>query len=134
MAAAKTKAPAKPKKNVQAGVISEWGPFDSNTYVTTQYGDYSVQAGQVLSFTFVEKLNKQTLEMETVAVPNRRRATDQEVADAGVDLSKMQPSQAFWDAKNKKEAPQLLEITVNGGVEGQTFPGVVKQAPVKEDH
>jgi len=132
-AKAPTKAKA-PKKNVQAGVISEWGPFDKNTYVTTPHGDYGVQAGQVLSFEFVQKLNKSTLEMETVPVAHRRRATEEEVEAAGVDLSKMQPSQAFWDAKNKKDSPQLLEITVNGGAEGQTFPGVVKQAPVKEDH
>lgn len=128
--AAKTKV----KKNVQAGVIQEWGPFEDNTYVTTQHGDYGVPAGQVLSFDYVEKLNKSTLEMETRPIPVRRAATVDEIEASGVDLSKMLPSQAFHDAKDRKNKPQMLEITVNGGVDGETFPGVIKAAPVAEDH
>ncbi len=128
MAAAKTKAP---KKNIQAGVISEWGPFDKNTYVTTEHGDYGLEAGKVLSFDYVQKLNKSTLEMETVPVAQRRRATEDEIEAAGVDLSKMQPGPAFHAAKASANKSQVMEITING--EG-TFPGVVKKAPVKEDH
>ena len=124
----------KAKSNITAGVISEWGPFDQNTYVTTQHGDYGLAAGLVLSFDYVEKLNKNTLEMETVPVAQRRPATEDEKDAAGVDLSHMEPSQAFYDAKDRKNAPQLLEITVNGGVDGETFPGVMKRKPVKEDH
>ena len=127
-------AKTKEKKNVQAGVIQEWGPFEDNTYVTTQHGDYGVPAGQVLFFEFVEKLNKGTLEMETVPVPKRRAATAVEIEAADVDLSKMLPSQAFYDARDRKNKPQLMEITVNGGVDGETFPGVLKSAPVAEDH
>ena len=131
--ATKTKT-KKEQGNIQAGVISQWGPFDQNTYVTTQHGDYGLSAGLILSFDYVEKLNKSTLEMETVPVAQRRRATEEEIEAAGVDLSHMQPSKAFHDALDRKNAPQMLEITVNGGVDGETFPGVMKQKPVKEDH
>ena len=139
MATAKTKTKAvtqedAPMKRIQSGVISEWGPFAVNTYVTTPHGDYGLMPGHVLTFDMVEKLNKNTLEMETVAVPNRRRATQAEIDASGIDLSAMQPGPAFFAARDKKNAPQLLEITVNGGVDGETFPGIIKQAPVQEDH
>ncbi len=117
-----------------AGVIDRWGPFEENTYVTNQYGEYTVQAGHILSFEMVQKLNKQTLEMETVPVPRRRKASAEELALYGVTLEKQKPNKQLMDQAARKGAPQLMEITINGGKDGETFPGVLKQAPVAEDH
>jgi hypothetical protein len=120
--------------NRQAGVITLWGPFANNTYVTTPHGEYSLQPGWVLGFDFVQRMNKKSLEVETVPVAQRRKATAKEIEAAGVDLSAMQPSKAFFDARDRADTPQSLQITVNGGLEGETFPGVLKRAPVKENH
>ena len=117
-----------------AGVIDRWGPFEENTYVTNQYGEYSVKAGHILTFDMVDRLNKQTLEMEKVAKPVRRKATAEELELYGVTLEKQKPNKQLMDQVARKQAPQLMEITINGGAEGETFPGVLKQAPVPEDH
>jgi len=115
--------------NVSSGVISQWGPFDQNVYVTTPHGDYGLPAGQVLWFEWIDKVDRDSLEIVKVPVPKRRRATDEEIEISGVDLSHMQPGRAFYDIKEGREAPQQMEITING--EG-TFPGVIKNAPVAE--
>lgn len=117
-----------------AGVIDRWGPFEEHTYVSNQYGEYTVQAGHILTFDMVEKLNKHTLEMETVPVPVRRKATAEEMELYGVTLEKQKPNQQLMDQAERKDAPQLMEITINGGKDGETFPGVLKRAPVAEDH
>ncbi len=115
-----------------AGVIDRWGPFEENTYVTNQYGEFTVQGGHILTFDFVQKLNKGTLEMETVPVPRRRKATAEELAQYGVTLEKQKPNAQLMEQAARKVAPQLMEITINDGK--GTFPGVLKQAPVAEDH
>ena len=117
-----------------AGVIDRWGPFEENTYVTNQYGEYTVQAGHILTFEMVEKLNKNTLEMELVPKPIRRKATAEELELYGVTLEKQKPNKQLMEQSKRKDAPQLMEITINGGQDGETFPGVLKQAPVAEDH
>ena len=117
-----------------AGTIDRWGPFEENTYVTNQFGEYTVQAGHILTFEMVDKLNKNTLEMEKVPKPIRRKATAEELELYGVTLEKQKPNQQLMDQAARKQAPQLMEITINGGPDGETFPGVLKQAPVVEDH
>ena len=115
-----------------AGVIDRWGPFEEYTYVTNQYGDYGLQAGLVLTFEMKERLNRDTFEMETVPVPIRRAATADELAQYGVTLEKQKPNMQLMEQAAQKAAPQLMEITINDGK--GTFPGVLKQAPVVEDH
>ena len=139
MAAAKKKA-EKPADapvlgtTASAGVIDRWGPFEENTYVTNQHGEYTVQAGHILMFEMVDKLNKNTLEMEKVAKPVRRKATAEELELYGVTLEKQKPNKQLMEQSRKKSAPMLMEISINGGAEGETFPGVMKRAPVAEDH
>ncbi len=118
-----------PIRNVAAGVISQWGPFAQNTYVTTPHGDYGLPAAQVLTFTKAQKVDKDSMEIIDYFKPVRRKATKEEVRTSGVDLSHMQPSSAFFNAEEAASTAQIMEITING--EG-SFPGVVKQAPVVE--
>ena len=114
-----------------AGTITAWGPFDDYTYVTTPYGDYGLEAGLILTFEAYQRFNKDTGEMEIAQRPIRTRATQEQLDQYGVSLDKQKPNQQILDAVKQGRAPQAMEITING--EG-TFPGVVKQKPVKEDH
>lgn len=125
-------APVLGTTTASAGVIDRWGPFEDHTYVTNQYGEYTVQPGYVLTFDFKQKLNKNTLEMETVPVPVRRKATAEELAHYGVTLEAQKPNKQLMEQAAEQSAPQLMEITINDGK--GTFPGVLKQAPVVEDH
>lgn len=122
-------AATKTKKNRSAGTIQAWGPFEDNHYVTTPHGDYSLEAGKVLEFELIDKVDKETLQIVKVAMPVYRKATKAEIESSGVDLSRLQPSAAFRTTMDAKNPVQEMNITING--EG-TFPGVIKQAPVPE--
>lgn len=124
-------AATKTKKNRSAGTIQAWGPFEDNHYVTTPHGDYSLEAGKVLEFELVDKVDRETLEIVKVAQPRYRRATQAEKDAAGVDLTHLEPGAGYFSTMDATNQVQLMDITING--EG-SFPGVIKQAPVAEDH
>ena len=122
---------AKTKANRSAGTIQAWGPFEDNHYITTPHGDYSLEAGKVLEFELVDKVDRESLEIIKVAMPVYRRATKAEVESAGVNLTHLEPGAGFYSTIDASNPIQQMDITING--EG-TFPGVIKQAPVSEDY
>jgi hypothetical protein len=109
-----------------AGQINAWGPYEEYTYVTTPNGEYGLQAGWVLTFELVDKINRDTMEIEKVAKPVRTKATREQLDQFGVDLSKQDPT----PQKEIERAAQSINIVIDG----ETFPGLVKQQPVPEDH
>lgn len=51
---------------------SDYGPYPEYLIVTTQYGEYGLEAGDILFFEHVDKLNRETGKIEKVPVPRYR--------------------------------------------------------------
>ncbi len=51
-------------------VPEDWGPYPDYVIVTTPYGDYGLPRSQILRFTFIQKLNKETSMLEDYPVPH----------------------------------------------------------------
>ena len=90
MVAAPTKKPeSKEEPKVEATQLDPWqGPFPEYEIVKTPFGEYGIEAFKILDFEGRQKVNKETMEIDTEAFPVYRPATDAELKAADLEGAK----------------------------------------------
>lgn len=121
--------PSAPAPNGQPVVLlegREWGPFAGYEFVTTPFGEYAVPIAKVLHFEGVNKVNRETLQLELVPYPVYREATEEE--RKANDVPEMKPLNP-----NKIKPPVSVEEAMQRMVdylEGRAAPKLTPEPVV----
>ena len=97
--------------------LDPWqGPFAEYQIVTTPFGEYAIEALQILDFEGKQVVNKETMEIETQAVPFYKMATKAQLKAAGLEgaANYMLPHDHPDKEKSKITADKALKDRLTG--------------------
>ena len=76
----------------------EWGPFYTQEFITNDYGEWGIPAGEVLYMTAGRTFDKKTGQWKAIAVPKYRPASEKQMKQAKRDHDSAIASMAELEA------------------------------------